>query len=109
MLATGTHVLIRVKNDITLNRIGGFLPDGSYHSYLTGGPPSGRWGLKVRVLEYLVDVEGQDTGEMFCLITDLHDYVAYPASQLAAPYAWRWPRAVTSPHEAQSAITAAGP
>ena len=109
MLATGTHVLIRVKSDITLNRIGGFLPDGSYHSYLTGGPPGGRWCLKVRVIEYLVDVEGQDTGEMFCLITDLHDYVAYPASQLAAAYAWRWPGSETSLKEAKSAITGAGP
>ena len=30
MLATGTHVLIRVKDGITLNRAGDFLPDGSY-------------------------------------------------------------------------------
>ena len=37
MLATGTHVLIRVKSDLTLPRISGFLPDGSYYSYLTGG------------------------------------------------------------------------
>jgi len=109
MLATGTHVLIRVKSDITLSRIGGFLPDGSYYSYLTGGPAAGRWCLKVRVIEYLVDVEGQETGEMFCLITDLHDYVAYPASQLAAAYAWRWAGSETALKEAKSAITGAGP
>ena len=54
MLATGTHVLIRVKSDITLPRAGGFLPDGSYYSYLTGG--GGRWCLKVRVIEYHVTV-----------------------------------------------------
>ena len=48
MLATGTHVLIRVKSNLILHRIGGFLPDGSYHSYLTGG--GGRWCLKVRVM-----------------------------------------------------------
>src|ERR1039457_4473198 len=29
MLATGTHVLIRVKDGITLRRTGGFAPDGS--------------------------------------------------------------------------------
>src|SRR5260370_21779400 len=46
---------------------------------------------------------------MFCLITDLHDYVAYPASQLAAAYAWRWPGSETSLKEAKSAITGAGP
>ena len=109
MLATGTHVLIRVKSDITLNRIGGFLPDGSYYSCLTGGPSAGRWCLKVRVIEYLVDVEDQDTGEMFCLITDLYDYVAYPAAQLAAACAWRWSGSETSLKEAKSAITGAGP
>jgi hypothetical protein len=97
------------KSDITLSRIGGFLPDGSYYSYLAGGPAAGRWCLKVRVIEYLVDVEGQEAGEMFCLITDLHDYVAYPASQLAAAYAWRWPGSETSLKEAKSAIAGAGP
>ncbi|MFI5065215.1 MAG: hypothetical protein ACHP9Z_14750 [Streptosporangiales bacterium] len=109
MLATGTHVLIRVKSDIILRQTGAFLPDGSYCSYLAGGPPAGRWCLKVRVIEYLVDVEGQDTAEMFCLITDLHDYVAYPADQLAAAYAWRWPGSETSLKEAKSAIAGAGP
>ncbi len=109
MLATGTHVLIRVKSDIALPRTGGFLPDGSYCSYLAGGPAGGRWCLKVRVVEYLVDVDGQDTGEMFCLVTDLHDHVAYPADQLAAAYAWRWPGPETSLKEAKSAITGAGP
>ena len=109
MLATGTHVLIRVKSDLALPRIGGFLPDGSYYSYLTGGPAAGRFCLKVRVIEYDVDVDGQDTGEMFCLISDLHDHVAYPAVQLAAAYAWRWTGSETSLKEAKSAITGAGP
>ena len=72
MLATGTNVLIRVKSDIALPRISGFLPDGSYYSYLTGA--GGRWCLKVRVIEYDVDVDGQDTGELFCLITGLLDH-----------------------------------
>ena len=35
-------------------RIGAFLPDGSYYSYLTGA--GGRWCLKVRVIEYHVTV-----------------------------------------------------
>jgi hypothetical protein len=109
MLATGTHVLIRVKSDIALPQIGGFLPDGSYYSYLTGGPAAGRWCLKVRVIEYQVDVDGQDTGELFCLITDLCDHVSYPAAQLAAAYAWRWTGSETSLKEAKSAITGAGP
>jgi hypothetical protein len=109
LLATGTHVLIRVKSDIMLPRIGGFLPDGSYYSYLAGGPAAGRWCLKVRVVEYLVDVDGQDTGEMFCLISDLLDHAAYPAGQLAAAYAWRWAGSETALKEAKSAITGAGP
>ncbi len=109
MLATGTHVLIRVKSDIALPRIGGFLPDGSYYSYLAGGAAASRWWLKVRVVEYQVDAGGQDTGEMFCLITDLHDHVAYPAAQLAAAYAWRWTGSETALKEAKSAITGAGP
>ncbi len=107
LLATGTHTLIRVKSDLTLPRIGGFLPDGSYYSYLTGG--GGRWCLKVRVVEYQVDVDGQDTGEMFCLITDLLDCTRHPAGQLAAAYAWRWTGSETALKEAKSAITGAGP
>ena len=107
MLTTGTHVLIRVKSDIALPRIGGFLPDGSYYSYLTGG--GGRWCLKVRVIEYDVDVDGQDTGQMFCLISDLLDHAIYPATQLAAAYAWRWTGSETALKEAKSAITGAGP
>jgi hypothetical protein len=109
MLATGTHVLIRVKSDLTLPRTGAFLPDGSYYSYLTGGPSSGRWCLKVRVIEYHVSVAGQDVPEMFCLITDLHDHAAYPAAQLAAAYAWRWTGSGTALKEAKSAIAGAGP
>jgi hypothetical protein len=107
MLATGTHVLIRVKSDIKLPRISGFLPDGSYYSYLTG--PGGRWCLKVRVIEYDVDVDGQDSGELFCLITGLLDHAAYPAAQLAAAYAWRWAGSETALKEAKSAITGTGP
>jgi hypothetical protein len=107
MLATGTHVLIRVKSDLALPRTGGFLPDGSYCSYLTGG--GGRWCLKVRVIEYHVTVEGQDVPEMFCLITDLHDHAAYPAAQLAGAYAWRWTGSETALKEAKSAIAGAGP
>ncbi len=109
MLATGTHVLIRVKSDIALPPIGGFLPGGSYYSYLAGGPAAARWCLKVRVVEYLVDVGGQHTAEMFCLLTDLYDHVAYPAGQLAAACAWRWAGSETALKEAKSAITGAGP
>ena len=55
LLATGTHVLIRVKDGITLTRAGGFLPDGSYLAIRGGGVT-----LTVRVIEYTITVAGAD-------------------------------------------------
>jgi hypothetical protein len=105
MLATGTHVLIRVKDGITLNRIGGFLPDGSYLASICGSGVT----LTVRVIEYTVTVAGQDAPELFALITDLLDDAAYPADVLAAAYHWRWIGSETCLKEAKSAISGAGP
>jgi hypothetical protein len=105
MLATGTHVLIRVKSDIPLNRAGAFLPDGSYLAELSGGGVT----LTVRVIEYTVSVAGRDASEMFCLISDLTDHAAYPAGVLAAAYHWRWIGSETALKEAKSAISGAGP
>ena len=106
MLATGTHVLIRVKSDIPLNRAGAFLPDGSYLAELSGG---GGVTLTVRVIEYTVSVAGRDAPEMFCLISDLTDHATYPAGVLAAAYHWRWIGSETALKEAKSAISGAGP
>ena len=83
-LGTGTHVLIRVKSDVPLNRTGAFLPDGSYPAQLSGGGVT----LTVRVIEYLVAVAGQHTPELFCLVTDLLDHAAHPAGQPAASAAF---------------------
>ena len=105
MLATGTHVLIRVKDGITLERAGDFLPDGSYLATICGGGIT----LTVRVIEYTVAVAGRDAPELFCLITDLHDHDAYPAGVLAAAYHWRWIGSETALKEAKSAISGAGP
>ena len=105
LLATGTHVLIRVRDGITLDRIGDFLPDGSYLAAIRGGGIT----LTVRVIEYTVAVAGRDAPELFCLITDLHDHAAYPAGVLAAAYHWRWIGSETSLKEAKSAISGAGP
>ncbi len=104
MLATGTHVLIRVR-DGTLNRAGDFLPDGSYLAALSGGGVT----LTVRVIEYTVSVAGRDAPELFCLISDLTDHAAYPAGVLAAAYHWRWIGSETALKEAKSAISGAGP
>ena len=103
MLATGTHVLIRVKDGITLHRTGGFLPDGSYLASIRGGGVT----LTVRVIEYTVTVAGADAPELFALITDLHDHAAYPAQVLAAAYHWRWIGSETCLKEAKSAISGA--
>jgi hypothetical protein len=105
MLATGTHVLIRVKDGITLTRTGDFLPDGSCPAVICGG---GR-KLAVRVIEYQVTVAGYDAPELFCLITDLDDWHAYPAAVLAQAYHWRWIGSETSLKEAKSAIRESGP
>ena len=105
MLATGTHVLIRVRDGITLRRAGDFLPDGSYLATMSGGGIT----LTVRVIEYTVAVAGRDAPELFCLITDLHDHQAYPAEALASAYHWRWIGSETCLKEAKSAISGAGP
>jgi hypothetical protein len=105
MLATGTHVLIRVKDGITLTPAGGFLPDGSYLAALSGGGVT----LTVRVIEYHVTVAGRDAPELFCLISDLLDHAVYPAQALAAAYHWRWTGSETCLKEAKSAISGAGP
>jgi hypothetical protein len=105
MLATGTHVLIRVKDGITLHRAGGFLPDGSYLASISGGGVT----LTVRVIEYTISVAGQDAPELFALITDLLQDATYPARVLAAAYHWRWIGSETCLKEAKSAISGAGP
>jgi hypothetical protein len=63
----------------------------------------------VRVIEYWVSLDGQDTKELFCLITDLHDDLAYPAQDLANAYHWRWIGSETSLKEAKSTLNGAGP
>jgi hypothetical protein len=105
MLETGTHVLIRVRDGITLRRDGDFLPDGSYLAEISGGGIT----LTVRVIEYTVTVAGRDAPELFCLITDLHDHQAHPAHTLARAYHWRWIGSETCLKEAKSAISGAGP
>ena len=52
---------------------------------------------------------GRDAPELFCLVTDLHDHVTYPARILAGAYHWRWIGSETALKEAKSAISDAGP
>lgn len=100
-----THVLIRVKSDIRLDRIGDFAPDGSYHARLSGGGTT----LTVRVIEYHVGLDGQTTPELFCLVTDLLDHIEHPADLLATAYRWRWDGSETALREAKSTLHGAGP
>ncbi len=100
-----THVLIRLKSDILLKRTSPILPDGSYRAELSGDGVT----ITVRVIEYFVDVEGQEVPEMFCLITDLMDWEDYPAAELAALYKWRWDGSETALREAKASLHGAGP
>jgi len=104
-LIARTHVLIRLKSDIRLERAGDFLPDGSYLADISGDGAT----VRVRVIEYYADVGGQDVPEMFCLVTDLQDWREYPAADLAGLYRWRWDGSETALREAKSAISGAGP
>ncbi len=104
-LAERTHVLIRVKSDITLKRASEILPDGSYRAQVTGDGLT----ITVRVIEYFVDVEGQVVPEMFCLLTDLLDWQEYPAAELAGLYKWRWDGSETGLREAKAPLHGAGP
>ena len=100
-----THVLARLKSDIPVARIGPFLPDGSYLADVHGGGQK----IRMRIIEYHVEVDGQDVPEMFCLATDLLDHDAHTAAVLAAAYKWRWDGSETALREAKSAIRGAGP
>ncbi|MGH3179242.1 MAG: transposase domain-containing protein [Streptosporangiaceae bacterium] len=100
-----THVLIRVKSDITLNRTSPILPDGSYRAEVSGEGLT----LTVRVIEYFADIEGQQVPEMFCLVTDLLDWEEYPAAELAGLYKWRWDGSETGLREAKAPLHGAGP
>ncbi len=81
MLATGSHVLIRVKSDIRLPRISPFADDGSYLARLSGGGAT----LTMRVVEYHITLDGATTPESFCLVTDLLDHHTHPPRPPAGP------------------------
>jgi hypothetical protein len=104
-MTRSTHVLIRLKSDIPLKRTSGILPDGSYRAELSGDGVT----VPVRVIEYFIDVEGQEVPEMFCLVTDLMDWEEYPARELAALYKWRWDGSETALREAKAPLRGAGP
>jgi hypothetical protein len=104
-MIASTHVLIRLKSDILLRRTSEILPDCSYRAELSGDGVT----VHVRVIEYDVEVEGQEVPEMFCLVTDLMDWEDYPGPELAALYKWRWDGSETALREAKAPLRGAGP
>ena len=93
-LATGVHILWRASAAFTLKPVK-VLADGTYLAQLT--PPRKKDGppLAVRVIEYTVhttpeDGGGEQTSEVFCLVTSLLDPEEHPALDLACCYPARW-------------------
>ena len=102
VLATGAHILWRASASFKLTPIR-VLADGSYLAQLhprrkADGPP-----ITVRVIEYTVHTsaadsggsdgdtgDGEDSSEVFALVTDLLDPEAYPTLDLACAYPMRW-------------------
>ncbi len=90
--ATGAHLLWRATATFALAPVR-ILDDGSYLAELKparegDGPP-----LTVRVIEYTVHsttTDGQNSSELFCLVTDLLDPEERPMLDLACAYPTRW-------------------
>ena len=105
VLATGAHVLWRVKADVDLPVLG-VLSDGTYTSRIADPVASKRLrrrgksgadipGITVRVIEYSVttadDGDGDgDVSELFALVTDLLDPAQLTGAQAAEAYQQRW-------------------
>jgi hypothetical protein len=104
-LAERTHFLGRLKSDIPLKLTSEILPDGSYRAEISGDGVT----MEVRVIEYFIDIQGQQVEEMFCLVTDLLDWEDYPAVELARLYKWRWDGSETALREAKAPLHGAGP
>jgi hypothetical protein len=93
-LATGARILWRASASFTLKPVK-VLADGTYLADLK--PPRTKDGppLTVRVIEYTVhttpqDDGGEETSELFCLLTDLLDLQEHPALDLGCCYPRRW-------------------
>ena len=92
-LATGAHLLWRASASFTLKPVQ-VLADGTYLAELK--PPRKKDGppVTVRVIQYTVPTTagdgGEQTSEVFCLVTDLLDVKEYPALDLACGYPLRW-------------------
>ena len=93
VLATGAHILWRASASFTLKPVR-VLEDGTYLAELRPARKSDGPVITVRVIEYTVHTAaedgGEETSEVFCLVTDLLDTEEYPALDLACCYPDRW-------------------
>ena len=93
VLATGAHILWRASASFTLKPVR-VLEDGTYLAELKPPRKSDGPVITVRVIEYTVHTAAEDGGEetsqVFCLVTDLLDTEEYPALDLACCYPDRW-------------------
>ena len=93
VLATGAHILWRASASFTLEPVR-VLEDGTYLAELRPPRKSDGPVITVRVIEYTVHTAaedgGEETSEVFCLVTDLLDTEEYPALDLACCYPDRW-------------------
>jgi hypothetical protein len=104
-LAGLTHFAVRIKSDIPLKKISQIYPGHSYLAEICGDGAT----MTVRVIEYFIDIEGQEVKEMFCLVTSLLDWEEYPGPELAALCKWRWDGSETALREAKAPLHGAGP
>jgi len=93
-LATGARILWRASASFALRPVK-VLPDGTYLAELKPPRKSDGPVITVRVIEYTVrtvpeDGAGEESSEVFCLVTDLLDTEEYPALDLACCYPDRW-------------------
>jgi Insertion element 4 transposase N-terminal/Transposase DDE domain len=94
VLATGAHILWRASASFALRPVK-VLPDGTYLARLNPARKSDGRPVTVRVIEYTVHTTagtggGEESSEVFCLVTSLVDVEEYPALDLACCYPDRW-------------------
>jgi hypothetical protein len=84
------HILGRVPRNVKFEIVKVF-DDGSYLSWIAPDRKSKKKGatrIKVRVIEYIIQVDGEDV--IYRLITDLMDINKFPSLVLAQEYHSRW-------------------
>lgn len=112
ILNAGGHLVMRVKQGITLPAVpGGWLGDGSRMSYLNAPSRRAADRLPVRVVEHNVTVPGpgETVSELYCLASTLLDHQRFPAEAIREAYPQRWSASETTIGENKATVTGAGP